>query len=69
NLTQRVKTLLNVHDPVEDQSKNTTISYNGGSAVSPTPEQAANAQQQQPQPDPQSQNLSTSALRNNKEKS
>jgi exosome complex component RRP4 len=57
NLTQRVKTLLNVHDPVEeDQSKNTTVSYNGGSAVSPTPEQAANEQQQQQQqqPEPQS---------------
>ena len=94
NLTQRVKTLLNVHDPVEeDQSKNTTVSYNGASAVSPAPEQAANAQQQQ-QPEPQSpasavspapeqasnaqqpqpqqpepQNLSTFAIRNNKEKS
>lgn len=67
NLTQRVKTLLNVHDPVEeDQSKNTTVSYNGASAVTPTPEQAANAQQQQ-QPEPQ--NLSTSTIRNNKEKS
>jgi len=68
NLTQRVKTLLNVHDPVEDQSKNTTVSYNGGSAVSPTPEQAANAQQQQ-QPQPEPQNLSKSTIRNNKEKS
>jgi exosome complex component RRP4 len=65
NLTQRVKTLLNVHDPVEeDQSKSTTISYNGGSAVSSTPEQAANEQQQ-----PEPQNPSTSAIRNNKEKS
>jgi exosome complex component RRP4 len=65
NLTQRVKTLLNVHDPVEeDQSKSTTVSYNGGSAVSSTPEQAANEQQQ-----PEPQNPSTSAIRNNKEKS
>lgn len=67
NLTQKVKTLLNVHDPAEeDQSKNTTVSYNGGNAVSSTPEQAANAQ---PQQHPQPQNLSTSAIRNNKEKS
>jgi exosome complex component RRP4 len=68
NLTQKVKTLLNVHDPEEDQPKNTTVSYNGGSAVSSTPEQAANEPQPQPQqPDPQ--NQSTSAIRNDKEKS
>ncbi len=47
NLTQRVKTLLNVQDPViEDQSKNTPISYDGDSA-SPASEQAPTTEQPQ----------------------
>ncbi|CAN5583147.1 hypothetical protein BH18THE1_BH18THE1_19650 [soil metagenome] len=47
NLTQRVRALLNVQDPViEDQSKNTTISYNGNN-VSSAPEQVQNTPQPQ----------------------
>jgi exosome complex component RRP4 len=49
NLTQRVKTLLNVQDPVtEDQPKNPAISYNDKSVPSVS-EQNTNSEQQQPQ--------------------